>query len=53
MLSCPEAALKNSLVIPITRNMKALDRPLVRPLLIVLLATVAWTVWAADLGVNL
>jgi len=53
MLSCPGAALKNSLVIPITRSMKALDRPLVRPLLIVLLATVAWTVWAADLGVNL
>ena len=41
------------LVIPITRHMKALDRPLVRPLLIVLLATLAWTVWAADLGVNL
>jgi hypothetical protein len=33
--------------------MKALDRPLVRPLLIVLLATLAWTVWATDLGVNL
>jgi hypothetical protein len=33
--------------------MKALDRPLVRPLLIVLLATVAWTVWATDLGVQL
>jgi hypothetical protein len=53
MRSCPGVALKNSLVIPITRSMKALDRPLVRPLLIVLLATVAWTVWAADLGVNL
>jgi hypothetical protein len=33
--------------------MKALDRPLVRPLLIVLLATVAWTLWAADLSVTL
>jgi hypothetical protein len=33
--------------------MKALDRPLVRPLLIVLLATVVWTLWATDLGVNL
>jgi hypothetical protein len=33
--------------------MKALDRPLVRPLLIVLLATVAWTLWATDFGVNL
>ena len=53
MRSRPGVALKNSLVIPITRSMKALDRPLVRPLLIVLLATVAWTVWAADLGVNL
>ncbi len=53
MLSCPAAALKNSLVIPITRSMKALDRPLVRPLLIVLLATVAWTLWVTDFGVNL
>jgi hypothetical protein len=33
--------------------MKALDRPFVRPLLIVLLATVAWTLWATDLGVHL
>jgi hypothetical protein len=33
--------------------MKAIDRPLVRPLLIVLFATVAWTLWATDLGVNL
>jgi hypothetical protein len=33
--------------------MKALDRPFVRPLLIVLLATVVWTVWATDFGVNL
>jgi|RhiMetdeSRZDD1v2_1073273.scaffolds.fasta_scaffold00941_32 hypothetical protein len=33
--------------------MKALDRPFVRPLLIVLFATVVWTVWATDLGVNL
>jgi hypothetical protein len=49
----PEVALKNQLVIPITRDMKAFDRPLVRPLLIVLLATVAWTLWATDFGVNL
>ena len=33
--------------------MKALDRPLVRPLLLVLLATVAWTLWASDFGVSL
>jgi hypothetical protein len=33
--------------------MKALDRPFVRPLLIVLFATVVWTVWATDFGVNL
>jgi hypothetical protein len=33
--------------------MKALDRPLVRPLLIVLLATLAWTVLAADIGSRL
>jgi hypothetical protein len=33
--------------------MKALDRPLVRPLLIVLFATVAWTLWATDFGVTL
>jgi hypothetical protein len=33
--------------------MKALDRPLVRPLLIVLLATVVWTLWVTDFGVNL
>jgi len=33
--------------------MKALDRPLVRPLMIVLLAAVAWTLWATDFGVNL
>jgi hypothetical protein len=33
--------------------MKALDRPLVRPLLIVLLATLAWTMWATDFGVHL
>jgi len=33
--------------------MKALDRPLVRPLLIVLLAALAWTVWATDFGVHL
>jgi hypothetical protein len=33
--------------------MKALDRPLVRPLLIVLLAALAWTVWLTDVGVNL
>ena len=32
--------------------MKALDRPLVRPLLIVLLAHVAWTIWATDFGVT-
>jgi hypothetical protein len=33
--------------------MKALDRPLVRPLLIVLLAALVWTVWVTDFGVNL
>jgi hypothetical protein len=33
--------------------MKALDRPLVRPLLIVLLAALAWTIWATDFGVHL
>jgi hypothetical protein len=33
--------------------MKALDRPLVRPLLIVLLATLAWTMWVTDFGVHL
>jgi hypothetical protein len=33
--------------------MKALDRPLVRPLLIVLLAALAWTIWATDFGVRL
>jgi hypothetical protein len=49
----PTAGLKKCLVIPITRHMKAIDRPLVRPLLIVLLATVAWTLWATDFGVNL
>jgi hypothetical protein len=33
--------------------MKAIDRPLVRPLLIVLLAALAWTIWATDAGVTL
>jgi hypothetical protein len=33
--------------------MKALDRPLVRPLLIVLAAAVLWTMWATDFGVHL
>jgi hypothetical protein len=33
--------------------MKALDRPLVRPLLIVLLAALAWTIWATDAGLHL
>jgi hypothetical protein len=33
--------------------MKALDRPLARPLLIVLLAARLWTMWATDLGVHL
>jgi hypothetical protein len=33
--------------------MKALERPLVRPLLIVLFAAVAWTIWATDFGVHL
>jgi hypothetical protein len=33
--------------------MKALDRPLVRPLLIVLLAALVWTIWMADAGVQL
>ena len=46
-------ALKKYLVIPITRHMKALDRPLARPLLIVLLAAVLWTMWATDFGVHL
>jgi hypothetical protein len=32
--------------------MKALDRPLVRPLLIVLLATLVWTMWVTDFGVH-
>jgi hypothetical protein len=33
--------------------MKALDRPLVRPLLIVLLAALAWTIWVTDAGLHL
>jgi len=33
--------------------MKALDRPLVRPLLIVLLGALVWTIWATDFGVHL
>jgi hypothetical protein len=33
--------------------MKALDRPLVRPLLIVLLAALVWTIWATDSGLSL
>jgi hypothetical protein len=33
--------------------MKALDRPLARPLLIVLLAAVLWTMWVTDFGVHL
>jgi hypothetical protein len=33
--------------------MKVLDRPLARPLLIVLLAALLWTMWATDLGVHL
>jgi hypothetical protein len=33
--------------------MKALDRPLVRPLLIVLLAALVWTMWVTDFGVHL
>jgi hypothetical protein len=33
--------------------MKALDRPLVRPLLIVLLAALVWTIWVTDFGVHL
>jgi hypothetical protein len=33
--------------------MKALDRPLVRPLLIVLLGTLVWTIWVTDVGVPL
>jgi hypothetical protein len=45
--------LKEWPVTPIPRNMKALDRPLVRPLLIVLLAALAWTIWATDFGVHL
>jgi hypothetical protein len=33
--------------------MKAFDRPLVRPLLILLLAALAWTFWATDVGLTL
>jgi hypothetical protein len=33
--------------------MKALDRPLARPLLIVLLAAMVWTAWATDFGLHL
>jgi hypothetical protein len=33
--------------------MKALDRPLVRPLLIVLLAALLWTMWVTDAGFSL
>jgi hypothetical protein len=33
--------------------MKALERPLVRPLLIVLLAALAWTIWVTDVGLHL
>jgi len=33
--------------------MKALDRPLARPLLVVLLAAVVWTMWVTDFGVHL
>jgi hypothetical protein len=51
--SRPAPALKNVLVTPITRHMKALDRPLVRPLLIVLLAALAWTLLTADIGARL
>jgi hypothetical protein len=32
---------------------KALDRPLVRPLMIVLLAALVWTMWATDVGLTL
>jgi hypothetical protein len=33
--------------------MKALDRPLVRPLVVVLLLALAWTMWTADGAVRL
>jgi hypothetical protein len=33
--------------------MKALDRPLVRPLLVVLLAVLGWTMWLTDVGLHL
>jgi hypothetical protein len=33
--------------------MKALDRPLVRPLLVVLLAVLVWTMWLTDVGLHL
>jgi hypothetical protein len=33
--------------------MKALERPLARPLLIVLMAAVLWTMVATDFGVHL
>jgi hypothetical protein len=32
---------------------KAFDRPLVRPLLIVLLGALVWTVWVTDTGLTL
>jgi hypothetical protein len=33
--------------------MKALERPLVRPLLIVLFAALVWTIWVTDFGMHL
>jgi hypothetical protein len=33
--------------------MDVLERPLVRPLLVVLVLALAWTLWTADVGVHL
>jgi hypothetical protein len=33
--------------------MKAIERPLVRPLLVLLLMAVLWTLYAADVGLRL
>jgi hypothetical protein len=33
--------------------MKAIERPLVRPLLVVLLMAVLWTLYTADVGLRL
>jgi hypothetical protein len=33
--------------------MKAIERPLVRPLLVLLLAAILWTLYTADVGLRL